>query len=252
MYLRLTLVALLASIAGSTAAVAQPPRPYKVPRTEHGHPDFQGIWATAFLTMLERLPGVDGLVATPEQAEKLVAAIRGKMSGLVDPDVFVHDIRQLAMVKGQYRTSLIVDPADGKMPYTKAGLDTRGQGQRSQRAAIRQPGRPAVCRALPREPGLSADPHGAGLSSAADRADSGLRRDFRRGSARLTADPSEGREHARFDPHHRRLFGGPVGRRHAGCAHDKPANRRPGANIGGPADAAQPRQPDHGMVHTRI
>ena len=82
MYLRLTLVALLASIAGSTAAVAQPPRPYKVPRTEHGHPDFQGIWATAFLTMLERLPGVEGLVATPEQAEKLVAAIRGKASGL--------------------------------------------------------------------------------------------------------------------------------------------------------------------------
>ena len=119
---RLVLMALLASVA-STAAVAQQPKPYKVPRTEHGHPDFQGIWATAFLTMLERLPGVEGLVATPEQAEKLVAAIRGKMSGLVDPDVFVHDIKQLVMVKGQYRTSIIVDPADGRLPYTKAGLE---------------------------------------------------------------------------------------------------------------------------------
>jgi len=119
---RLVLMALLASVV-STAAVAQQPKPYKVPRTEHGHPDFQGIWATAFLTMLERLPGVEGLVATPEQAEKLVAAIRGKMSGLVDPDVFVHDIKQLVMVKGQYRTSIIVDPADGRLPYTKAGLE---------------------------------------------------------------------------------------------------------------------------------
>jgi hypothetical protein len=119
---RLVLMALLASVV-STAAVAQQPKPYKVPRTEHGHPDFQGIWATAFLTLLERLPGVEGLVATPEQAEKLVAAIRGKMSGLVDPDVFVHDIKQLVMVKGQYRTSIIVDPADGRLPYTKAGLE---------------------------------------------------------------------------------------------------------------------------------
>ena len=123
MYLRLTLVALLASIAGSAAAGAQQAKPYAVPRTEHGQPDLQGIWATAFLTMLERLPGVEGLVATPEQAEKLVAAIRGKMSGLVDPDVFVHDIKQLLMVKGQYRTSIIVDPADGRLPYTKAGLE---------------------------------------------------------------------------------------------------------------------------------
>ena len=52
MYRRLILVAvLLASVAASTA-VAQQPSAYKVPRTEHGHPDFQGIWATAFLTML--------------------------------------------------------------------------------------------------------------------------------------------------------------------------------------------------------
>src|SRR5262245_51207466 len=105
MYRRLTLAALLASITGLVPTAAQQQaRPYTVPRTEHGHPDFQGIWATAFLTMLERLPGVDGLIATPEQAEKLVAGIRGKMSPLVDPDVFVHDINQLAMVKGQYRT----------------------------------------------------------------------------------------------------------------------------------------------------
>jgi hypothetical protein len=122
MYRRLTLAALLASVAVLPAA-AQQAKPYTVPRTEHGHPDFQGIWATAFLTMLERLPGVEGLVATPEQAGKLVEAIRGKMSPLVDPDVFVHDIRQLAMVKGQYRTSIVVDPTNGRLPYTKAGLD---------------------------------------------------------------------------------------------------------------------------------
>lgn len=122
MYLRLALAALLVA-AASITVVAQQAGAYKVPRTEHGHPDFQGIWATAFLTMLERLPGVEGLIATPQQADALVAGIRGKMPVLVDPDVFIHDIRQLAMVKGQYRTSMIVDPTDGRLPYTKDGLD---------------------------------------------------------------------------------------------------------------------------------
>ena len=127
MYRRLILVALLASVVASTAVLAQA-RPdktasYKVPRTAHGHPDFQGIWVTAFLTMLERLPGVEGLVATPEQAEKLVAAIRGKMSPLADPQVFIDDIQQLVKVRGEYRTSIIVDPPDGRMPFTKSGLE---------------------------------------------------------------------------------------------------------------------------------
>jgi hypothetical protein len=123
MFRRLILVALLASVSASTAAVAQQAKPYKIPRTEHGHPDFQGIWVTAFLTMLERLPGVEGLVATPEQAEKLVAAIRGKMSPLVDPQVFVDDIQELAKVRGEYRTSIVVDPPNGRMPFTKSGLE---------------------------------------------------------------------------------------------------------------------------------
>jgi hypothetical protein len=132
MYRRLTLVALLASVVASTAVLAQA-RPdqaksdqaksYKVPRTDGGHPDFQGIWVTAFLTMLERLPGVEGLVATPEQAEKLVAAIRGKMPVLADPQVFIDDIQQLVKVRGDYRTSIIVDPPDGRLPYTKVGLE---------------------------------------------------------------------------------------------------------------------------------
>ena len=94
---------------------------YTVPRTEHGHPDFQGIWATSFLTTLERPDGVADLVVTPEQARTVAAAIRAKIPAVIDPDVQLHDIQQLAMVKGEYRTSVIVDPADGRLPFTQKG-----------------------------------------------------------------------------------------------------------------------------------
>ena len=122
MYRRLPPVALVCLISTLPISAHDPDR-YTVPRTEHGHPDFQGVWTTAFLTMLERPPGVPNLVATPEEARKLAAAIRAKAPAVVDPDFQLQDIQELAMVKGQYRTSIIVDPADGQMPFTQAGLD---------------------------------------------------------------------------------------------------------------------------------
>ena len=67
MYLRLMLAFLIA-FATTINAVAQQVEPYSVPRTEHGQPDLQGVWQDAFLTFLERPPGVENLIAEPEQA----------------------------------------------------------------------------------------------------------------------------------------------------------------------------------------
>lgn len=121
MYLRLALFTLLVVLSASASVHTQPVQDYAAPRTEHGHPDFQGIWATAFITMLERPPGVRTLVATPDEAAALVAGIRKSLPAVIDPDVQIHDIQQLAMVRGEYRTSLIVEPEDGRMPFTPAG-----------------------------------------------------------------------------------------------------------------------------------
>src|SRR5262245_53187751 len=121
MYLRIALVTLLASATVTPAALAQHSHQYVAPRTESGHPDFQGVWVTGFMTTLERPPGVENLVATPEQARALVAMIRTKMPTVNDPDVDITGLDQLAMVKGEYRTSMIVEPKDGKIPFTKTG-----------------------------------------------------------------------------------------------------------------------------------
>jgi hypothetical protein len=124
MYLRLICMALVSSTALSASALGQRDKPCAVPRTEDGHPDFQGVWANQFLTPLERPTGVEYLVADPEEARALVEKIRSQLPDLIVPDIpFWTNIFQLALVKGEYRTSLIVEPADGRMPLTQAGVD---------------------------------------------------------------------------------------------------------------------------------
>jgi hypothetical protein len=123
MYLRLICVALVTSTALAAPAVGQTAKPYAVQRTADGHPDFQGVWGTLHLTLLERPQGVEHLVADPEQARAVVETIRRSLPSLIDPDFHIWNISQLALVKGEYRTSLIVEPADGRMPLTQAGVD---------------------------------------------------------------------------------------------------------------------------------
>jgi hypothetical protein len=55
MFLRTAVVLSLFSMA-SVCASFQQVQKYNAPRTVHGHPDLQGVWATEFLTMLEHPP----------------------------------------------------------------------------------------------------------------------------------------------------------------------------------------------------
>ena len=120
MHLRVV-VALLLSIASYGPMSAEQVEPYAVPYTADGHPNLQGVWATEFITGLERPRGVDALVVSPEQARLLAGTLRSGLPDLIDPEVFAMETTALARVEGEYRTSVIVEPADGRMPFTDAG-----------------------------------------------------------------------------------------------------------------------------------
>ena len=122
--------ALIVVLLISTSAHAQA---YKPPRTPSGQPDLQGLWDTDSMTGLQRPKAFKALVATPEE----IAAFEGerygryaKVIGPVSPDEpapsdgkVTDDDRferpaGLALVRGEVRSSQIVDPADGRLPYT--------------------------------------------------------------------------------------------------------------------------------------
>lgn len=111
----------------ATAAIPQvarsTTREYRAPRTRDGQPDLQGIWTNASYTRLERPKLFNRLVITPEEARVAEAAIArtGNAAGQVDPlgqkDSEFWEIGDgFARVRGEIRTSWIVDPADGRLP----------------------------------------------------------------------------------------------------------------------------------------
>src|SRR6186713_2862181 len=138
-----------AVMAGGQAG--RPAAPYQVPRTPDGHPDMQGVWANNNMTPLERPPQF-GNRATMTDAE--LADLKQRLSGLQDGgDAFFADELILAALDGKTkfksadtqtgnygqawlservldnRTSLIVDPPDGRIPPAAPGAGERARAQ---------------------------------------------------------------------------------------------------------------------------
>ncbi len=93
------------------------------PRTVHGAPDMQGYWVSRWLTPLERMPGIESLVVSPEEAQEIADGIleRAARPTQLDPELAYPDAETLALVDGEYRTSIVIKPEDGKLPFTDNG-----------------------------------------------------------------------------------------------------------------------------------
>ena len=116
-------------------------KPWTVPRTADGHPDLQGNWTNATLTPLERPAGLP-LALTKEQVarlEKVRSDSAEVLSKKSDPNrtapplggdgstgaagnvggynyFWIDAGDHIAVVNGEHRGSIIVDPPNGRLP----------------------------------------------------------------------------------------------------------------------------------------
>src|SRR6185503_16563282 len=99
---------------------------YRPPRTSEGRVDFQGVWTQRWITPLERPPEAKALVVEPKDVGSLEKALLNRLTSndpLQDPTDY--DPLKLLKVRGEFRSSLIVSPADGLLPYTAEGKARR-------------------------------------------------------------------------------------------------------------------------------
>ncbi|MFL5296471.1 MAG: hypothetical protein ACJ798_08840 [Phenylobacterium sp.] len=132
-------LAALAFASALTAASGAWAADYHAPKNAFGQPDLQGAWTNASLTQLQRPAMFKSLTLTDAEAaalEKRRAAARAQADKPTDPNSGAPPAANdpggynaswtdpgvsLGRINGQVRTSWIVDPADGRLPYTPAG-----------------------------------------------------------------------------------------------------------------------------------
>lgn len=120
-------------------------------------PDLEGVWTNASLTQLSRPDGVEKLVVTQAEAQAIAAStsVAGLPAGEFDApeavnpgaappegsfdfglraynDFWVDPGSTLALVKGEFRSSYIINPENGQIPRIEnpAGLERRSFGAR--------------------------------------------------------------------------------------------------------------------------
>lgn len=134
---------------------AQSKTPWKAPRTPDGRPDLQGIWANSTRTPVERGAEFAGKATLTDAEAKAweekeqagwkeldgtsegpLHATKGS-AGTGAYNVLFYDMgSELIRVDGVKRTSMVIDPPDGKIPPQTQLARNRNQGQAARAASF--------------------------------------------------------------------------------------------------------------------
>jgi hypothetical protein len=130
-------VSAAAQPSGARAQVTVASRPWTTPRTPDGQPDLQGVWISISATPLERPAALQG---RPSLTDEEVAELKRRadrifktgnsdfaagdnvfLAALENRDVFksataTHGSEEMVDREFDHHTSLVVDPADGRIP----------------------------------------------------------------------------------------------------------------------------------------
>jgi hypothetical protein len=130
-----------------------------MPRTPDGHPDLQGNWTNATVTPLERPPGQPPALSA-DMVAKIEKGVKDRIERLAAPsdpnrpappqggdgstgaagnvggynNFWIDAGERVAIVNGEYRTSLIVDPPEGRVPALTDAARAR-QAERAKQVA---------------------------------------------------------------------------------------------------------------------
>ena len=129
-----TVAFILIALLGTTLAAAQAPKKWTAPRTPDGQPDLQGFWTNSSYSPLERPKNVTKEFYSKEEALELEKKAAEQETEQTVPGTVAdvhYDFTQFALDRNQsahalnLRTSLIIDPADGRLPPLTAEGEKR-------------------------------------------------------------------------------------------------------------------------------